>query len=135
MNFKLINPSGEFPMGGYVFTDPKTGMKFDGVGFYRTVEAIIKHRKANPNVYPLSDGKWLDYESVSNELSIYTCHRIGNNSRFCKSTDKVAQYVQAPTNRECPDCHVALNPVYCKVCSGQKLIAFSCPNCGKEYKK
>ena len=133
--YRLIRRDGDFPPSNYVFVDPRTGMKFDGIGFDRTVQEIIKHRKSNPTIYPTAEGKWTDYESVAIELEIYTCRRLGNNDRYCKQAQPIAAYAATPSSGECPDCHVTLEPVYCATCSGKRITGYSCPNCKRSFGK
>lgn len=69
-----------FPPRGYVFFEPRTNWSVaGGLTFEQVVEAIIKHRKANPRFTDWA----LSVEDVSNELDSYTCARINNDPNYC----------------------------------------------------
>lgn len=138
MKYHLVRRNGEFPPSNYVFADPRTGQKFDGIGFDETVREIIQHRQANPKVYPTADGQWLDFESVAIQLEEYTCHRIGNNGRFCRpagdqkvvTPQNLGAAVQMPS--VCGKCGNLEGFIkYCETCSGQKILGWICCACGQ----
>ncbi len=136
MPFKLINRKGEFPTGGWLFQDPRTGKKFKDGDFDNVVQQIRLHRLANPNIYPPEDGQWFDTELVSRELEKYTCDRLGNNPRFCAdgvihpiSPAPDAKIVTMPT--PCIKCgETQGRENYCASCSGRRVTGYSCVACG-----
>lgn len=132
----LVRRDGSMPPGGYYFQDAKTGMKFDGmsVTFAEQVQKIINHRRANPLVYPASEPKYLLTLSVGQELDDYTCLRLGRNSSYCTGPQSATAPRVVP-NRLCPTCGAILAPRYCSTCSGNKILAYRCPTCKKEYPK
>lgn len=71
----------QFPPGGFVFFEPKTGWQSSpGFTFEQTVDEIIKHRRANPRF----SAQWAtDPETVSQELDEFTCVRIAQDANYC----------------------------------------------------
>jgi hypothetical protein len=68
-----------FPPGGWQFFQPETNwFPPGGLTFDQTVDAIIKHRNANPR-FDLPN----DVGSVSAELDEFTCLRIRNDPNYC----------------------------------------------------
>lgn len=136
MLYEIIRREGTFPPGGFIFTDPRTGHQFDGIGFKRTVDAIVEHRRANPRLYPTSDGKYLDWEFTAQELSIFSCQRIGNQSQFCKLVNGANVFKPEPMSevmkmdRVCAKCGEVNGKVkLCETCGGRKVIGFFCVQC------
>lgn len=132
MPFHLIRRDGEFPPGGYAFTDPKTGQSFNGMEatFDEQVGRIIRHRRGNPNVYP--PGSNLDFASVANELDAHQCLRLGNNPRLCTDGSPVTHMSPAaplPGAPACPACKQPMQPRYCPTCSSRRLIGWECDKC------
>ncbi len=126
-----------FPPGGFIYEDPRiqSAKWLDDHTSVdeRTVE-VIKFRSANPAIYP--EPEWTQPAFVKQQITDFNCLRWGNNPQYCieatayKSAPVV---VQAP--RLCPDCGKPITPKYCPTCSGQKIIAYECKPCGKEYPK
>lgn len=135
MNTRLIRQNGAMIPGGYPFMDPRTGMKFDGFdagGFSDQVNRIIRHRTANPRIYPPTDGKWLNFEEVTIELELYQCMRLGYDKRYC-SDPAVSEEVAAAASHQsgvCRFCGGTLKERLCPTCSGHKVIGYTCIKCG-----
>jgi hypothetical protein len=137
LKYQLIRRNGDFPPGQYIFTDPRTGQNFLGVGFDETVREIIQHRQSNPKVYPKEDGAWLDFEHTAIELEEATCLRIGNNGRFCRPANDQKTFtpqnlgaaVQMPS--PCIKCGELMGTEkLCDTCSGRRVLAWICVKCG-----
>lgn len=135
----LIRRDGPLPPGGFHFTDPRTGFRFppmDG-GFDEQVSRIIRHRRANPRLYPPEQTSFLNPVSVANELDLYQCLRLGNNPKFC--TDGAIPVkpdrLTRPSNRLCPRCNTAMIEVLCPTCGSPRTIAHKCPSCGLRIDK
>jgi hypothetical protein len=133
-NTRLIRRDGAMLPGGYPFVDGRTNMRFDGFdsgGFGDQVLRIIKHRKANPSVYPAEDAKFLTESFVADELDEYQCQRFGYDARYCGPTDQEVIRIQKLREQGiCQFCGKGLLPRYCPTCSGQKLIGYTCSGCG-----
>lgn len=130
----LIRRNGPNPPSGWFFIDPKTGMRFDGnaILYDEQVAKIIKHRQANPNVYPATDVKALSVKDVADELDAFTCNRLGNNPHFCISAQPNPAKVGA---RYCPKCGSGMIEKLCPTCSGHRITGYRCTSCGTEVKK
>jgi len=138
MVYQLIRREGDFPPGSHTFTDPRTGMVFDGNGgFNFTNHAIAIHRKANPKLYPPSEPKFLDPDYIAVEQEIFTCTRLNNSSQWCKRSDGVA----IVKNKEpgdvvtlkvpCPNCgSESATEKLCSTCSGKRVTGYVCNQCG-----
>lgn len=134
----LIRRDGAMPPGGYYFQDPKTGMKFEGMSatFAEQVGTIISHRMANPKIYPATEPQFLNWDSVANELDVYTCTRLGNHPSFCfDPNSKPAANVPRIVVAECPKCRGALIERTCPTCAGRRVIGWKCSKCGYEIDK
>jgi predicted RNA-binding Zn-ribbon protein involved in translation (DUF1610 family) len=138
MNYELIRRNGDFPPGNYRFTDPRTGMTFDGNGgFDFTVHAIAMHRKANPNLYPPADLKMLDQDAIAQQLEQFTCARLNNSSQWCKRSDGVViMKIKEPGEKvklkvACPNCGgTEATEKLCSTCSGRRVTGYVCNQCG-----
>jgi hypothetical protein len=122
--------------GGYPYTDPKTGMKFDGFdagGFGDQVLRVRAHRVANPKIYLPGDVA-LTVEYIANQIDEYQCLRHGNNPRYCLDENQPALPASVASDRAC-SCGEKLNPVYCPTCSGQKITHYICPKCGRTQQR
>lgn len=132
--FKMKSRTGEFPVGGWQFTDPKTGMKFSEGDFKDVVSQIIKHRQANRRVYPPEELVSFDFASVSNELDAFTCSRLKNNDRFCESGEPIpidlSGLLVIEMSAPCQKCSCKLGyEIICKSCSGRRRTGFYCKDC------
>ena len=131
---RLISRTGSFPPAGYLFTDPKTGMKFEHGDFKDIVSQIIKHRRANPRLYPPENAGDLDFNSVSNELDSYTVMRLHNDPRYCESGEPIPVSTEGlelmTMTAPCPKCGCRMGwQILCKTCSGKKRTGFYCADC------
>jgi len=137
---KLIRRDGAFLPGGYPYIDPKTGMRFDGMecGFDEQVQRIIKHRLANPNLYPASDPQFLSTTKVADVLDEYQCDRLGRSDQYCVG-EGAAQKNLSPsylvnTLGKC-SCGGEWEERYCPTCSSKRLVGWTCKVCGKRIEK
>ncbi len=137
MVYQLIRRQGDFPPSGYIYTDPRTGMTFDGNGgFDFTVHAIAMHRKANPKLYPPDDLKELDQDYIATLLEQYTCARLNNSSQWCKRSDGVViMKIKEPGDVitlkvPCPNCGGTMGTErLCSTCSGRRVTGYVCNQC------
>lgn len=134
-------PGGMLP-GGYPYTDPRTGRKFDGFdagGAGDQIMRIAKYRMANPRIFP--EPEWADQHFIAKQLLEYQFQRLGNNMKYFVATDgtqsnpivyapKTPAANVTPPNR-C-ECGANMAPVYCKTCSAQRLTGWKCPTCGRQ---
>lgn len=134
MSYRLKSRTATFPPSGFLFTDPKTGMKFTDGAFGDVVLAIIKHRRANPRIYPPDEMEALDVSSVGNELDAFTCSRLKNHGHFCESGEPVPisvdglELMQMPN--KCPKCASSNGyQILCKTCSGKRVTGYYCAEC------
>ncbi len=138
MPFRLIRRDGNWPPAGWVFQDPRTGQKFDGMSadFKAQVLNVITHRFANAKKYDPSKHEFFDYESVAVELEEYTCLRLGQDKRYCFDTEKsTRRTVEAPidgSEPNCPACGNLMVKKKCATCSGIKYKGWQCPRCYSE---
>jgi hypothetical protein len=141
MPLRFKNPRGPFPSGGYPFTDPKTGMKFDGMSADVLLQSrnVFKHRSANPKLWP--NGTFT-IASISQEIIEFTCRRLPG---WCEDSEQPNQTVKAmikrpaikvPAGKVCQRCGSNnLIPTWCKTCGGSKLTGWHCNNCGAAVPK
>ena len=124
-----------FPPGGYPFHDNRTGMNFDAMqgGIEDRVSQVIKHRIANPNLYPTSEPKFLDRAWVRLEIEDQIC---SNRPSICGNTTAYAppppiNQIEFPTT-PCPRCGVTnWKANLCPTCGRAKVTSYSCIGCGK----
>ena len=135
---RLIRRDGVIGPGGYPYTDPKTGFKFDGFsagGFGDQVLRIIQHRRTNPTFYPPWNQEPFNETFVGNQLDEYQCQRLGNDKRFC--VDENLPAVPAIKNPvpvgKCAACGGDLIEKLCSTCSGRRVTGRTCTKCGKGY--
>ena len=131
MSYKLKYRTSDFPPGGWSFTDPKTGMKLGDGDFKDVVAAIIKHRQANPKLYPKDNLESFDFATVANQLDAATCARLKNSSRWCESGEPLPVIVDGLLlmimPNKCPKCGcVEGYEIICKSCSGRRRTGFYC---------
>ena len=122
--------------GGLIFIDPRVpAAKWmdDHTFLEERVQQVIKFRAANPNIYPLSDGKFLDPDYVRNEITVYNCTRLGNNSQWCLDEKAIKTQPVAPKAEKICSCGGELKPKMCPTCGMPKIIGYTCKVCGKEY--
>lgn len=129
--------------GGIPYRDERVPQKhFPGMEVStedQQLTRIVEWRLGNPNVYPPSEegGKFLNKDWVrDNQLRPYQKNRLGDNPAFF-SGGKGAHFVvmevrtSAPS-RACECGATGASPVYCKTCSGARIISWKCNSCGKE---
>jgi hypothetical protein len=134
-NIRLIRRNGPMLPGGYPFVDGRTNRRFDGFdagGFGDQVLRIIKHRQANPSVYPPSDAKYLDEAAVADELDEYQCQRFGGDVRYCgPSSEEAIRLQDLKAAGICQFCGGTLSERICPTCGGaKKVIGTVCQKCG-----
>jgi len=88
----MLKSRTTWPPGGWEFLEPATQWKAPrGLTFEQTVEAIIRHRRANRQ-HKLST----DFDVVSQQLDDYTCARLGNNPFYCAPDNPASFTVPLP---------------------------------------
>jgi hypothetical protein len=131
----MIRRHGDFPPNGFMFTDARSGLSFGEQGeFGSVVLAIIKHRQANPKIYPKNNLATFDYESVARELEQFTCARLNNNPRYCESGEpkpvSTDGLVLMAMPRRCPRCGCGNGyQILCKTCAGKRVTGYYCSEC------
>lgn len=72
------------PPGGFQWYQPETKWSLKGgLPFSMSVDAIVRHRRANPAI-----GLSTDPSTVSEELDAYTCARLHNDPDWCETQKK-----------------------------------------------
>lgn len=137
MPWRLIRRNGPWPPAGYVFQDPRTGQKFNGLEANLKEQAlrVIQHRFSNPQKYNPANQQFFDFEQVVLEIEAYTCLRLGNDKRWCHDTERQTRHnVEVPVDGSptCPACGNLMVPKRCSTCSGVKYRGFRCPKCYSE---
>jgi hypothetical protein len=132
----LIRRDGAMIPGGYPYTCPRTGMKFDGFdagGFGDQVLRIVKFRQTNKHLF--HEPEWTNADFVGNQLDEYQCLRLGNDPRFCYdgTLPPVTILKASVSSRTCPICNVNLLEKLCSTCGGRKITGYTCPECGKTF--
>ncbi len=137
MSLKLKNASAsQFPPEGWPFTDPKTGMRFNGwEGTPQMIAVKIQaHRAANPKFYP--DGAGQDANAIIQEIFMQKVQRMP--WLFSGYPDKDPSYPSQPVAREtivkgaaCSCGCTEFIAEYCKTCSGARIVGRKCKSCGK----
>lgn len=132
------------PQGGYSFTDPRTGMRFDGLqsNAEATALKIIAHRSANKNLYPEGGG---DLASVIQEVyrQKFTTHPhlfLGYDvpaapAPIQKVAARVVAQLAAPRQltKLCRFCSSAeFDEILCPTCAGKRVTGWKCRKCGKK---
>lgn len=135
---------GSFPNGGFPFTDPRTGRRFDGMSVSDTTmqaRKVIEHRLANPRIYPQNESQWFSLSGVIAEVVLAIC---SNNPDACmepgdsvrRSNDTRQAPIKAAPSADvlCPQCGAGdWEMIYstggCKSC-GKKLSGRRCRKCG-----
>jgi hypothetical protein len=122
--------------GGIRFQDPRIpSMRWTDDHTWpeeRATEVII-FRLANPKVYPPSESKWFDKQSVIQEIVDYNCQRLGNNPNFCTDSTATMKNVNA-TNSVLPHvekCTCGANMIQrMSGCCGY-ATGWNCPQCNR----
>lgn len=130
----MLRETGGMCPGGVLFTDQRTGQKFDAPGdFLRDVVAkVVQFRTANPRIFdPVVDIKMLLADFVKQEVAESNCARLGNNPLYCYDTDYKPE-VPKSLSEKC-SCGVPLQPVMCASCGGGRVIGYLCSRCKTRY--
>lgn len=129
---KLIRHNGPHPPGNFPYECPKTGRKFAGeAGIRETALAVTQYHLANPTVFNAQE---MDFDYVLSLVDCWTCFRLGNPPQYCTDgkSGSITPAIRIVSST-CQDCNVTMTPKYCPTCSSQRLIAYRCPKCGKEF--
>lgn len=124
-----------WPPGGFLFTDSRTGEKFDAPGdsLRDVVNKVIALRVANPRVFdPSTDVKMLLFDFVRSEVAEQNCARLGNDPAWCFDTDYKPEVPKSLAKDKC-DCGVPLVPNTCRTCGGGRVVSYTCPECKQTY--
>jgi hypothetical protein len=139
MKLSLKNRNSGWPPGGYPFVDKRTGKNFDGMSADLGMQAknVADHRKANPAIYPLSEGQWFDDLFIRQEIIEYMCSL---RPELCYDGSAVKNPIWTepvpPAGKTCIKCSgTEMSPTYCKTCSGRKVVSWKCNKCGTENPK
>jgi hypothetical protein len=135
MSLQLKNATAsQFPPSGWPFSDPKTGMKFNGWEGTPQMQAvkIAAHRRANPKFYP--DGAGQDSNAIIQEL--YQQKFSSAPWLFVGQPDKDPAQGQSQgatiiIGEKCSCGSTEWIPEYCKTCSGRRVIGRKCASCGR----
>ena len=138
MSLRLKNASAsQFPPGGWPFTDPKTGRKFNGwEGTPQMIAVkVVEHRRANPSLYP--DGAGQDVNAIIQEIFAQKVKAMP--WLFTGFPDQgPGAYPSQPApasvsirGEKCSCGATEFKPVYCPTCSGRRIIGYTCASCGK----
>jgi len=95
---RLITGITEFPSGGFVYSQDFNGVRYDfpdiGLNLMQQAQEVWKFRKANKTTRA-------SYQESIDDISIYTCARLGCNSRWCSDGSIPIMVV---TGRGCSSC-------------------------------
>lgn len=135
-----LKPTRGWPPGGFPFVDPKSGMAFEPMSadLQLQTQNVIKHRRANPSIYPPSDKTAFDPLAVQREIIEYICRVRPSN---CTETVRQAKSYFVvepgpPHGKKCLKCQSEnLVATYCKSCGGRKITSWKCTQCGFENPK
>jgi hypothetical protein len=121
-----------FCPGGYPFTDGRTGYVFDAMagGLNDRVADVMKHRRANPNLYPPTEPKYLDRDWIRLEIIDFMCAK---RPELCGDLPlpkpQKLNVIELPTT-ECQKCGATnWKPIFCPTCGGNRITGFECQNC------
>jgi predicted RNA-binding Zn-ribbon protein involved in translation (DUF1610 family) len=118
--------------GGYPFTDPRTGLKFDAMSADLKMQAqnVIKHRRGNPHVYHPDEPKYLDLDWVMLEIEDALCTEA---PQYCgdDNVSKPDPTIQVETpDKDCPKCGKRnWLPLWCQSCGRPKILNYKCAEC------
>lgn len=136
---RLKSPNGSFPPGGYEFTDPRTGMRFNGMEATLPQQElkIIQHRIANPKIYNPSDTNFFDRQEVRQEIfrQMHAKHPglfVGYDGEIVR-VQKFA--IEPQPTAACSCGSTEFETQYCPTCSGRKITGYKCTKCGKTRKR
>lgn len=143
MGVRLKNPNGPFPPGGYSFSDPHTGMFFDGEGvdLHSQSLRVVEHRKANPKIYNPDKPEHFELARIQDEILIQVCARQPSWCIDDSFPDRPYPYTEPPAKKEvvriqgrkCIRCGSGdFEPVRCKTCGGSRISGYRCLSCGLE---
>jgi len=141
MILKLKNPQGQFPPGGFPFTDSRTKMKWNGYEGTPAMTAakVITHRRANPMLYPAGISEAFDLNSVVQEIFAQKFTTSPELFSGYGPPDAVVQVnMNAPTGpavSASTPCQCGSNqivPVYCQTCSGNRVTGYRCAGCKRD---
>lgn len=136
-------PGGMLP-GGFPFTDPITGRKFDGFdagGGGDQVMRIKKYRDTNPHIF--KDPKWHETDFIWQQVLDQQIQRLGGDRRFFMDVGKGPSAPDTSPRRQrtppapppeanlgrCQSCGGELEPIYCKTCRGKRVVGTKCKSC------
>ena len=134
----VLIPGKGVPPQGYPFADPRTGMRWGGFSqdLLGRVREIIKHRLANPAIYPQHEPQHFSIEAVTREVVGPICAK---HPSYCMETivqgppsaGQTPTVAQAPRNPACPKCgSLEWKATYCSTCGGHKIDGYVCLKCG-----
>jgi hypothetical protein len=139
MNYVLkSSSSSQFPPnGGWGFIDPRTGMRFNGWegDQFAIARKVIEHRRANPKVWPQDEVG--DQNSVVQEIFkqkhattpwLFRGEPDQNSGAYPSATQTQEQTI---LGEKCTCGSVEYEPVYCKTCSGKRIVGTKCKSCGR----
>jgi hypothetical protein len=142
MTLQIKSPNSHFPPGGFNFTDPRTGMKFEVPhNLDNQAAAVIQHRMANPRVYPENEFVHFEPGAVKQEIVNQVCAR---NPNLCQDSamanTPIPSQVNVPMsgpkadNKPCVCGSERFDYIFCKTCGGRpKINGYKCRKCGKQY--
>ncbi len=125
------------PFGGWSFVDGKTGQRFNGWegDQFAIARKVIEHRKANPKIYePGTEG---DVNSVVQQIFqqkhaqapwLFRGEPDQGSGAYPSATQTQEQTIRG---ERCTCGSVEYEPVYCKTCSGKRIVGTKCKSCGK----
>ena len=139
MTLSLKNPkSSQFPPSGWNFSDPKTGMSFNGYQGSPEMIAVkvAEHRRANPKFYPGNEGQ--NVQNIVQEIYAAKHAKMPWLFRGEPDLNTAAAYPSQPdnapvakTSAACSCGATEVKPVYCPTCSGKRVTGYTCIGCGK----
>lgn len=139
MSLSLKNPNRDaFPPGGFGFVDPKTQMRFNGwEGTYEmTAQKVVEHRRANPTMYPPTDGPSFDLGEVIQEIfrqKFASMPWLFNGGGEQPGTHEAASKIPELGHCLCGESKV--EPIYCASCGGSRITGYRCVACKAERSK
>lgn len=129
---QTLRPSIGWPTGGYPFRDPRTGKLFEGMSADLTLQVlnVIQHRRANPTFYPSTETSAFEPSNIRQQIIDHMCLL---RPQLCGGPAPDTTYQAPVPTDKCPKCGSdKAEPVFCKTCSGSKIVAWKCGQCGFE---